>query len=216
MTTPVRPAPAVALPQDTAPEDSHPVILTTPEEVERWLRRLAPEEICGRPHMPNECPLARYLNARNGEPARGTSVASDSYSLADARYPLPAWAQHFVVRVDHSPARWKRPAAQGISASQALRLLDGLDEGRGDWRGDESVRQEGQDGCAGHAAGDGASPRGLRHHGGHGPHTGDGPVDGGTIGAPDGTALRCLSWPRLTLPVSTTPPRAGQTGPASL
>jgi hypothetical protein len=181
--------------------------LTTPEDVAQWLRSLAPEDICGWPHIPNDCPLARYLNVQNGHPARGASVGREDYTLVHQRYVLPGWAARFVARVDRAPARGEGPATGGISASQALRLLDGLDEGRGDWRGDESVRQEGQDGCAGHAAGDGASPRGLRHHGGHGPHTGDGPVDGGTIGAPDGTALRCLSWPRLTLPVSTTPPR---------
>jgi hypothetical protein len=28
------------------------------------------------------------------------------YDVADERYPLPAWVQRFVVRVDHSPARW--------------------------------------------------------------------------------------------------------------
>jgi Homeodomain-like domain len=99
---------------------------TAPEEVVRWLHSLAPEEICGRPHMPNECPLARYLNARNGEPAPGASVGTDGYDVADERYPLPAWAQHFVVRVDHSPARWKRPATRGITAAEALLLLEGL------------------------------------------------------------------------------------------
>src|SRR5436305_14170580 len=52
--------------------------------------------------------LARYVNARNGHPVRGASVGSDSYDLADERYLLPAWAQHFVVRVDHSLARWNR------------------------------------------------------------------------------------------------------------
>jgi hypothetical protein len=29
-----------------------------------------------------------------------------SYDVAHERYPLPAWAQRFAVRVDHSPARW--------------------------------------------------------------------------------------------------------------
>jgi hypothetical protein len=183
MTTTVCPTPAVALPQDPASEDTHPVILTTPEEVVRWLRSLAPEEICGRPHIPNECPLARYLNARNGEPARGTSVASDSYSLADARYPLPAWAQHFVVRVDHSPARWKRPAAQGLTAAEALRLLEGLCASRLDRLPDWIGSQEAQGGSAGPAP---------RDDGKQVPPTGAGRVDGG--------ATPPWMWPLLSLP----------------
>lgn len=31
-------------------------------------------------------------------------MASDSYALADVRYPLPPWAQLFVARVDHAPS----------------------------------------------------------------------------------------------------------------
>jgi hypothetical protein len=80
--------------------------LTTPEAVAQWLRSLAPEDVCGWPHIPNACPLAHFLNAQNREPAHGASVGSDSYILAGARYPLAAWAQHFVARVDHAPARW--------------------------------------------------------------------------------------------------------------
>ena len=55
----------------------------TPEEVRDWLGSLAPKEICGRPQWPDDCPLARFLNARNGHTARRVSVACDSYSLAD-------------------------------------------------------------------------------------------------------------------------------------
>jgi hypothetical protein len=85
MTPPIHPAPTVAPEQRPAPEPSTPITLTTPEDVARWLRTLAPEQICGRPHLPHECPLAGYLNARNGHTARRASVDSDSYSLADGR-----------------------------------------------------------------------------------------------------------------------------------
>jgi hypothetical protein len=51
--------------------------------------------------------MAHYLCAQR-PPCPGASVGSDSYDLADERHPLPAWAQHFVVRVDHSLARWNR------------------------------------------------------------------------------------------------------------
>jgi hypothetical protein len=51
--------------------------------------------------------MVRYLRAQR-PPWPGASAGSDSYDLADERYPLPAWAQHFVVRVDHSLARWNR------------------------------------------------------------------------------------------------------------
>ena len=153
MTTTVRPVRTVALPQDPAPEDTHPIILTTPEEVVRWLSSLAPEEICGHPHSADDCPLARYLNTRNGHPAWGASVGTDGYDLADESYPLPAWAQHFVVRVDHSPTRWKRPAARGITAAEALLLLEDLCASRVDWLSDWMGRQEAQDGSAAGAPG---------------------------------------------------------------
>jgi hypothetical protein len=101
--------------------------------------------------------LARYLNAQNGHPAWRASVDSDSYALADERYPLPAWAQLFIARVDHAPARWKRPAAQGLTAAEALRLLEGLCASRLDGLTNWTGRQEAQDGCAGHNQ-DGATP----------------------------------------------------------
>ena len=112
---------------------------------------------------------------------------SDSYTLAGARYPLPAWAQLFIARVDHSPARWKRPATQGITAAEALLLLEGL----GDNRGDGIGRQGAQGGCAGHGTKDGGQ---------EGPHTGDGPADGcARVCGQDGTPP-WLSWPLLSLP----------------
>src|SRR5947209_7553212 len=101
MTTTVCPAPAVAPEQRPAPEPSPPIILTTPESVAQWLRSLAPEDVCGWPHIPNACPLARFLSAQNGHPARGASVDRDSYALLDERYPRPAWAQYFVARGPH-------------------------------------------------------------------------------------------------------------------
>ena len=143
MTTPVRPAPAVAPGQCPAPEPMAPITLTTPEDVARWLRTLAPEDVCGRPHMPTDCPLANYLNERNGHAGQGASVDRDSYAVADTRYPLPTWAQYFVARVDHAPARWKRPPAQGLTAAEALRLLEGLCASRldrlTDWVGSEEL-----------------------------------------------------------------------------
>jgi hypothetical protein len=104
------------------------------------------------------------LPARATATLPGASVGSDSYAQADERYPLPAWAQHCVVRVDHSPARWKRPATPGITAAEAL-LLEGLCDSRVDWIG----RQEAQDGSAGDV---------TREDGQEGPHTGDDPDDG--------------------------------------
>ena len=113
-------------------------------------------------------------------------MGSDSYDLADERYPLPTWAQHFVVRVDHSPARWKWPAAHGLTAAEALLLLlEGLGDRRGDGLTDGSGSQEAQDGCAGHATND----------------NDDGPDAGcATVCGQDGTPP-WLSWPVLTLPV---------------
>jgi hypothetical protein len=160
-----------------------PITLTTPEDLARWLRALAPEDVCGWPHIPNACPLARYLNARNGGRAWGASVDRESYSLAGARYPLPAWAQYFVGRVDHAPARWKRPVAHGITAAEALRLLEGLCASRLDRLTDWAGSQEAPDGSTGPAPGD---------DGQEGPPTGDGPDD-------DGAPPPWL-WPLLSLP----------------
>jgi hypothetical protein len=183
MTTPVRPAPAVAPEQCPAPEPSTPITLTTPEAVARWLRTVAPEDVCGRPHMPTDCPLANYLNVRNGHAGQGASVDCDSYSLAGARYPLPAWAQLFVARVDHAPARWQRPAAQGLTAAEALRLLEGLCASRLDRLPDWIGSQEAPDGSAGPA---------QKDDGQEGLPTGAGPVDGG--------ATPPWMWPLLSLP----------------
>jgi hypothetical protein len=174
MTTPVRPAPTVAPEQCPAPEPSTTTTLTTPEAVAQWLRTLAPEDVCGRPHVPTDCPLARFLNARNGHAGQGASVARDSYAVVDARYPLPAWAQYFVARVDYAPARWKRPAAQGLTAAEALRLLEGLCASRLDRLTDAVGSQEAADGGAGPAPRD--------------------------DGADDGGATPPWMWPLLSLP----------------
>ena len=118
-------------------------------------------------------------------------MASDSYALADVRYPLPPWAQLFVARVDHAPARWKRPAAQGITAAEALRLLEGLCVSRLDrltaWGGSE----EAPDSAAGPATQDAGQ---------QGPPTGAGAVDGGAaVGGQDGAPPPWL-WPLLSHP----------------
>jgi hypothetical protein len=179
MTTPVYPAPTVAPGQCPAPQPSPPITLTTPEAVAQWLRSLAPEDVCGRPQWPTDCPLARYLNAQNGHAGQGASVDRDSYALAHERYPLPAWAQHFVARVDYAGAYWGPPGTQAITAAEALRLLEGLSDNGGDGIG----RQEALDGCAGEVTQD---------DGQEGPHAGDGPDDGG--------ATPPWMWPLLSLP----------------
>ena len=76
------------------------------------------------------------------------------YDLADKRYPLPAWAQHFVVRVDHSPARWGRPATRGLTTAEAMTLLEDLCDSSASWLTDWIGSQEAQDGWAGHATRD--------------------------------------------------------------
>ena len=197
-TTPICPAPAGAPEQRLAPEPLTPIILTAPEEFRDWLRTLAPTDVCGQPQWSNGCPLARYLRVRNGCPYEEASVERDRYTLGRARYPLPRWARRFVMRVDHAPAYWQRPATRGITAAEALLLLEDLcDNG-----GDGIARQEGQDGGAGHA---------TRDDGLHSPHPGDDPAAGGAaVCGPDGTPP-WRSWPLLTLPLSSAPPRAPQT-----
>jgi hypothetical protein len=156
-----------------------------------WLRSLAPEDVCGQPQWPDACPLACFLNDQNGHLARGASVESDSYSLADERYPLPPWAQLFVARVDHSSARWKRPATHGITAAEALRLLEGLCASRLDRLPDWVGSEEAQGGSPGDA---------TKDDGQDGPHTGAGPVDGGAaVGGQDSETPPWL-WPLLSLP----------------
>ena len=117
---------------------------------------------------------------------------SDSYTLAGARYPLPAWAQLFIARVDHSPARWKRPAAQGLTAAEALRLLEGLCASKLDGLTDWIGSQEAPSGSTGPAPGD---------DGQEGPPTGAGPDDGGAAVCGQDSTPPWLSWPVLTLPV---------------
>jgi hypothetical protein len=134
--------------------------------------------------------LARYLNAQNGDRAWWASVDRDSYAVADTRYPLPAWAQYFVARVDHAPARWKRPAAQGITVAEAL-LLEGLCASRLDRLTSWVGSQEAPDGGAGPATMD---------DGQGGPHTGAGPVDGGTAVCGQDDATPPWLWPLLSLP----------------
>jgi hypothetical protein len=99
MTTTVCPAPDVAPEQCPAPEPSTRITLTTPEEVRGWLHTLAPEEICGRPHMPNDCPLARYLNARNGHAG-----------------PRPAWTA--------TATPWRTGAAVWVVSADVCHLAD--------------------------------------------------------------------------------------------
>jgi hypothetical protein len=118
-------------------------------------------------------------------------VDSDSYTLAGARYPLPAWAQLFIARVDHSPARWKRPAAHGITAAEALRLLEGLCASRLDQLRDWVGRQEAPDVGAGPA---------TKDDGQDGPHTGAGPVDGGAAACGQHGVPPPWLWPLLSLP----------------
>jgi hypothetical protein len=116
-------------------------------------------------------------------------VGSASYELAGGRYPLPAWAQYFVARVHHAPARWKRPPAQGLTAADALRLLEGLCASRLDGLTDWGGSQEAPDGCAGPAPLD---------DGQEGPPTGAGPDDGGAVGGQEDAPP--WLWPLLSLP----------------
>jgi hypothetical protein len=182
-TTPICPAPAVAPEQRLAPEPLTPILLTAPEEFRDWLRTLAPTDVCGLPQWSDGCPLARYLRVRNGCPYEEASVARDRYTLGRARYPLPRWARRFVMRVDHAPARWRRPATRGITAAEALLLLEDLCDSKGAWLPDWMGSQEAQDGCPGPAP---------RDEGREGPHTGGGPDDAG--------ATPPWLWPLLSLP----------------
>ena len=187
MTTPVRPAPTIAPAQRPAPETPTPITLMAAEEFRDWLCGLPPGDVCGWPHIPNACPLASFLNAQNAHAGPLATVGREDYTLAHERYLLPGWAARFVARVDHAPAHWKRPATQGITAAEALRLLEGL----GDNEGDRIGRQEAPDGGAGEV---------TRDDGQEGPHPGDDPDDGGaTVWEQDGT-LPWLSWPVLSLP----------------
>jgi hypothetical protein len=95
----VRPVPTVAPPQDPAPETPTHITLTTPEELVRWLGSLAPEEACGRPQWPNDCPLARYLNARNGHAG-----------------PRPAWTA--------TATPWRTGAAVWVVSADVCHLAD--------------------------------------------------------------------------------------------
>jgi hypothetical protein len=64
--------------------------------------------------------------------ALGDRPDVDVHLAGHERYPLPAWAQRFVTRVDHSPVRCGQPAARGITAAEAQLLLDCLCDSRGD------------------------------------------------------------------------------------
>jgi hypothetical protein len=87
--------------------------------------------------------------------------------------------------------RWKRSAAQGLTAAEALRLLEGLCASRLDGLTDWGGSQEAPDGGAGPA---------TKDEGQGGPHTGAGPNDGGAaVGGQDGATPPWL-WPLLSLP----------------
>jgi hypothetical protein len=113
-----------------------------------------------------------------------------------ARGPRAEDPQYFVARVDHAPARWKRPAAQGLTAAEALLLLEGLCDNRVDWLTDWVGRQEVEDGCTGHA---------TRDDGQEGPPPGDDPAAGcASVCGQDGTPP-WRSWPLLALPTGAPP-----------
>jgi hypothetical protein len=83
------------------------------------------------------------------------------------------------------PAYWKRPATQGLTAAEALRLLEGLCASRPDGLTNWTGRQEAQNGCAGHVTKDDRQ---------------DGPVDGGAAVCGQATAPPpWLSWPLFVL-----------------
>ena len=130
-TTPICPAPAGAPEQRLAPEPLTPIILTAPEEFRDWLRTLAPTDVCGQPQWSNGCPLARYLRVRNGCPYEEASVECDRYTLGRARYPLPAWAQLFVARVDHVPAYLEAAGHAGHHRSRSAAAAGGPRRQRG-------------------------------------------------------------------------------------
>jgi hypothetical protein len=82
--------------------------------------------------------------------------------------------------------------APGLTAAEALRLLEGLCASRLDGLTDWGGSEEAPDSAAGPATQDAGQ---------QGPPTGAGPVDGGaTVRGQDGTPP-WLSWPVLTLPV---------------
>ena len=126
VTATVRPVPTGAPPQSPAAETPTPIALTTPADVERWLRTMPGDAICGRPHAAGDCPLARYLTARNGHPDWSIAVSPDGYHVGGQSYPMPWWARRFVQGVDALPQRLGRPAEHGVTAAEALHVLEGV------------------------------------------------------------------------------------------
>src|SRR5919202_1549646 len=84
------------------------------------------DAICGRPHAAGDCPLARYLTARNGHPDWSIAVSPDGYHMGGQSYPMPWWARRFVQGVDAIPQRLGRPAGHGVTAAEALHVLEGV------------------------------------------------------------------------------------------
>jgi hypothetical protein len=78
---------------------------------------------CGYARTPSDCPLANYLDARNGLPHGSASVSTASYALTAECFPLPDWARRFVCAID---ILGRRSTLRVVRVREALRLLDAV------------------------------------------------------------------------------------------
>lgn len=77
-----------------------------------WLEAKKPDDKVGRAKRRCSCPLATYLKDKTGQ---RWSVGQIWYSIPDAIYYMPLWAETFVRRVDKLKG--------AVTASQALERL---------------------------------------------------------------------------------------------
>jgi hypothetical protein len=93
--------------------------LYEPYAVRAWLEAKCPYEVVGTANNANACTLHQYVADTTG---RQVSVKSTNYQVGDSwteLYPMPAWAQHFVIYHDTLNGLGPRQ----MTAAEALRAL---------------------------------------------------------------------------------------------
>ncbi len=95
--------------------------IMTIDGVRAWLTTQPADAVVGKRASCGRCPLAEYLRSKTQ--ASFVEVGAETYAphgWQGTWYPLPHWAQRFIVRID----ALNQPFHGPVTAGEALRVLD--------------------------------------------------------------------------------------------
>lgn len=85
----------------------------------KWVENFSPISTIGYTNSACDCPIARYIEHKLGNPYAYVAVTNYKYRVSNQHSKLPSWARAIVSRVDASTH-----AGQPVSAKDVLKYLD--------------------------------------------------------------------------------------------